>query len=58
MTAKERARMARIEAENAELRQRLDQSMAVYRAQAIELIELRSRIEAVRFALDDQERTV
>lgn len=53
MTAKERARMVNLAAENRELRERLDQSIAVYRSQALELIELRARLEAIRTVMEE-----
>ena len=48
MTAKERARLRRIEIENAELRKKIDQHISVYRDQAIEIIELRATIDMIR----------
>jgi len=51
MTAKERARLARLEAENTRLREQLDRSMEVYREQVFELVELRTQVDLVRAAL-------
>lgn len=51
MNKKEQMQMARLEIENRELREKLDKSMDVYRDQAIELIELRTKIELIEFAL-------
>lgn len=55
MTAKERQRMARLEAENRELRERVAKDAEVWRDQALELIELRARLELVRQALEGGE---
>lgn len=52
MTAKERQRMQKLEAENRELRERVAKDAEVWRDQALELIELRARIELVRSALE------
>ena len=51
MTKKEQMQMARLEIENEELRARLDKSMDVYRDQVTELIELRTKLELIEFAL-------
>lgn len=48
MTTKEALKVRRLELENAELRQRNDQHIAVFRDQAIELIELRAKLELLR----------
>lgn len=40
--------MRRLELENAELRAQLDKHLEVYRGQAIELIELRARLELLQ----------
>ena len=52
MTNKEKIKMTRLELENKELRERLDKSMDIYREQALELIDLRTRLEMVRMALE------
>lgn len=52
MTAKERQRMQRLEIENRELRERVAKDVDVWRDQALELIELRARMELVRSALE------
>lgn len=51
MNKKEQMQMSRLEIENRELRKKLDQSMDVYREQAWELIELRTKLEMIEFAL-------
>lgn len=45
MTARERAHVRRLELENAELRAQVEKQIDIYRSQAIELIELRARLE-------------
>lgn len=55
MSAKDRARIARLEAENARLRESVEKHLDVYRAQALELIDLRTRLDLVRQALNDKE---
>jgi len=55
MTAKEKQLMQRLEIENKQLRDRLDKSIDVYRDQAIELIELRTRLELIGLALRGDE---
>lgn len=52
MTAKERQRMQRLEIENRELRERVAKDVDVWRDQALELIELRAKMELVRSALE------
>lgn len=52
MNAKERVQLTRLERENAELRAAIAQHLDVYRNQAIELIELRAKIETLREVLD------
>ena len=51
MNKKEQMQMARLEIENKELRARLDKSMDVYRDHAVELIDLRTKLELIEFAL-------
>lgn len=48
MTAKEALKVRRLELENAELRKVNDRHIEVFRDQAIELIELRARLELLR----------
>jgi hypothetical protein len=48
MTARERAYVRRLELENAELRTHNDKHVDIYRSQAIELIELRAKLELLR----------
>lgn len=45
MTASERAKMRKLELENAELRARVAKDAEVWRDQALELIDLRARLE-------------
>jgi hypothetical protein len=51
MNKKEQMQMSRLEIENRELRAKLDKSMDVYREQAWELIDLRTKLEIIEFAL-------
>lgn len=53
MTAKEQAKLRRLELENAELRRQVSKHIEVYRDQAIELIELRAKIDALRDVLGE-----
>lgn len=48
MTAKERAYLAKLERKCAELEQKCADHIRIYRDQAIELIELRARMAAIR----------
>jgi hypothetical protein len=51
MTAKESAKMARLEAENKRLREMVDKQMEIYRDQAWELVGLRTKLDLVVAAL-------
>jgi len=51
VTAKEHARLARLEAENARLREQLDKQAKIYRDQLYELVELKTTIDLVTTAL-------
>lgn len=55
MTKAEQARLRRLELENAELRRQCDKHIEVYRDQALELIELRTRLQVVRELLGSAE---
>lgn len=48
MNAQERAHVAKLEQQVQELRDKCDKHLAVYREQALELIELRSRLAAIK----------
>ena len=48
MTARDRARLRRLELENAELRQANAKHIEVYREQALELIELRATLQLLQ----------
>jgi len=48
MTKAEQSRLRRLELENAELRRMNDRHIKVFRDQALELIELRARLELLR----------
>lgn len=48
MTAKEKAKMRRLELENEQLRAQHTRHIEVYRDQALELIELRAKLELLR----------
>jgi len=54
MTAKERAQFERLKAENARLREQLDKSLRIYSEHAWELIDLRTRLDLVRQAMEDE----
>ena len=53
MTKAEWAKMAKLEAENRELREKLDQQIKVYGEMLSEIVALKGSIAAVRFAVDD-----
>ena len=53
MTAKEQAKLRRLELENAELRRQVSKHIEVYRDQAFELIELRAKIDVLRDVLGE-----
>jgi hypothetical protein len=55
MTKKEQQRMQRLEAENKQLRDRVAKDAEVWRDQAIELIELRAKLELIASALRGEE---
>lgn len=48
MTAKEKTKMRRLELENEQLRAQHARHIEVYRDQALELIELRAKLELLR----------
>lgn len=56
MTKQEQLNLTRLETENRELRARLDKSMDVYRDQALELIELRTKLELIESVLRGDEQ--
>jgi len=51
MTSKERAQLARLKSENARLREEVARHLEIYRQQAWELIDLRTRLDLVQQAL-------
>ena len=51
MTAKERARLARLEAENARLREQLAKQSQIYREQRYEIVDLRIKIDLITSVL-------
>ncbi|MCK0507963.1 hypothetical protein [Aromatoleum anaerobium] len=51
MTRKEQARIARLETENAHLREQIARCLAVYREQLYELVDLRTQLDLVRAAI-------
>ena len=53
MTAKEQAKLRRLELENEQLRQQHMRHIEVYRDQSIELIELRAQIQLLRDILQE-----
>ena len=48
MTAKEKAKLRRLELENEQLRAQYTRYIEVYRDQALELIELRAKLDLLR----------
>lgn len=48
MTARDRARLRRLELENQQLREKVARHIEVYRDQLIELIELRATVDLLR----------
>lgn len=48
MTAKEKTKMRRLELENQQLRAQHTRQIEVYRDQALELIELRAKLDLLR----------
>lgn len=55
MTKKEQMQMRRLEAENQALREKLDKHMEVYSAMLFEVVELKARLELVKYAMGDDE---
>jgi len=55
MTAKERQRMQRLEAENRMLRERVSMDMNVYSNNLIEIIEMKATIELIKTAIEGYE---
>lgn len=55
MTAKERQRMQRLEAENRMLRERVSMDMNVYSNNLIEIIEMKAMIELIKAAIEGYE---
>ena len=53
MTAKEQAKLRRLELENEQLRQQHLRHIEVYRDQSLELIELRAQIQLLREILQE-----
>ena len=51
MNSKERAHVARLEAENAQLRAQIEKHMQIYREQLYELVDLRTQLDLVRAAI-------
>lgn len=52
MTAKDRAKLRRLELENEELRRMNDKHIDAFREQATELIELRAKLQLMRELLE------
>lgn len=55
MTKSERARLARLERENAELREKIAQHMRVYGDLLCEVCDLKARLAAVSDAITDND---
>ena len=51
MNSKDRARVSRLEAENAQLRAQIEKHMQIYREQLYELVDLRTQLDLVRAAI-------
>ena len=54
MTAKERAKMIRLESENKHLRAELERWASVYNRTLVELVEVKARLDAVKVALFEE----
>lgn len=57
MNSKERAHVARLEAENAQLRAQIEKHMQIYREQLYELVDLRTQLDLVRAAITKDEHS-
>lgn len=55
MTKKEQMQMRRLEAENQALREKLSKQLEVYSAMLFEVVELKARLELVKYAMGDDE---
>ncbi len=53
MTKKEQMQFRRLEAENQALRDKLEKHIEVYSNMLFEVVELKTKIEMVRFAMED-----
>lgn len=53
MTKKEQMQFRRLEAENQALRDKLEKHMEVYSNMLFEVVELKAKLEIVRFAMED-----
>lgn len=51
MTKKEQGQMARLVVENRRLKEALDKHFSVYRENLYELVELKTKLEMIEFAL-------
>ena len=51
LNSKERAHVARLEAENTQLRAQIEKHMQIYREQLYELVDLRTQLDLVRAAI-------
>ena len=55
LTKKEQMQMRRLEAENQALREKLSKQLEVYSAMLFEVVELKARLELVKYAMGDEE---
>lgn len=55
MTKKEAAHIAKLEAENIQLREQIEKHMKIYRDQLYEIVDLRMRLNVVSGAMDGYE---
>lgn len=55
MIAKEKKELLRLRVENAELKRQIENHFKVYRENSWEIVDLRIKIDLIKFALDDSE---
>lgn len=54
MTRKEQIQMEKLRQENQMLRAEIDKHFGIYRETLIELVEAQARLEAIKFAMEDE----
>jgi len=55
MTRSEKAKLAKLEAENKELREKLSQHIRAYGDMLAEIVNLKGKLEAVRVAMEESQ---